>query len=223
MASQSRAVATRQKLIDAATGLFAAGGYLETTPKNIASAAGLTTGAFYYHFKSKEDVAGAIMEQGAADVRQAVTASTATPGSGIAKIIAAEFAAVECVNRDATQRIGFRLSMSIGHLSLTSRTAQRERVEAFCNAVGEALRDSEVRQGITRKHAGELLWIASTGAQLMSDALEETGAALFDRLAIAWKTALRTIVPDEMFARLAEFTDKCAAQYGRVESAGRVA
>lgn len=223
MVSQSRAVATRQKLIDAALGLFAADGYLETTPKDIADAAGLTTGAFYYHFKSKEDIAGAIMEQGSADISQASTTVAETRVAGIEKVIAAEFAAVDLANREAVRRVGFHLGMSIGRLSSPSRMAYRDRVEGFCRAVAEAVGDSELRDGITRRHAGELLWIASTGSRLMSDALDETGPALFGRLAMAWKTALRGIVPDEMIARLEEFVDECAARYGRAEETGRVA
>lgn len=223
MASQSRAVETRQKLLEAAAELFAANGYLETTPKNIAEAAGLTTGALYYHFKSKEDIADAIIEQGSADISQTLAGSLDTPGSGIEKVLAVEFATVDLVNRDPLQRVKFHLGMSLGGHSSSAREAYRDRMEAFSTAVAVAMHDSELRDGVTRKNAGELLWIASTGAQLMSDALEETGAALFDRLAMALKTALRTIVPDEMIVRLEEFVDQAAAQYGRADAAGRVA
>lgn len=219
MTVQRRAAATRQRLIDFGVQLFVEKGYLETTPQDIATAAGVTTGAFYYHFASKEDLAEAVIDQGWPKVAAALAAYMDTPGSGIENVISAVFAVVEIINRDSLQWIGFHLNMAIGHLSPQARRAYRERVEAFSLLVPGAFRDSEIRDGISRTEAGELLWIALTGAQLMSDALEEKGAALFDRLAMAWKSALRTIVPGEQLPGLEAFVTETAARYGdQVES-----
>ena len=82
---------------------------------------------------------------------------------------------------------------------------------------------------MTAKQAAELLWVASTGAQLLSDALGEPRPALFDGLAAAWKSALRGIAADDVFPRLEQFVDDTAARYGRAANAapapasGRVA
>ena len=64
MVMQSRALATRQKIIDSAVRMFAQKGYLETDLKAITRAADLTPGAFYYHFTSKEALAAVIIEHG---------------------------------------------------------------------------------------------------------------------------------------------------------------
>lgn len=64
MPRQPRAVETRQKIIDAAVELFAEKGYAETGLNDLTARAGVTTGAFYYHFTSKEALATAIMDQG---------------------------------------------------------------------------------------------------------------------------------------------------------------
>lgn len=220
---QPRAAATREKLLEAAVRLFNHNGYLETTPKHISDAAGLTTGAFYYHFKSKEALAAEIIDQSWPKAEQTLASYVDPHGSGIERLIDAEFAAVGFANRDILQRIGTDLRMAIGHLGAPAHRTYQERVKAFSLLVAAAFRESELRDGVTRKQASELLWIASNGAQMMSDALEETGPALFGRLGMAWKTALRTIVPDEMVSRLEEFVDGAVAQYGQDETAGRVA
>ena len=46
----------RRQLVNAATRLFSKKGYRGTTTEEIARAAGLTKGALYHHFKSKEDL-----------------------------------------------------------------------------------------------------------------------------------------------------------------------
>lgn len=60
---QVRAVHTRQQLIDAAREVFAQRGYEQAHLEEIAAAAGKTRGAFYDHFKDKEDVFFAIFEE----------------------------------------------------------------------------------------------------------------------------------------------------------------
>ena len=228
MAIQPRAAATRQKLIDAAARLFADNGYLETTPKDVAVAADLTTGAFYYHFGSKEELAGAIIDQGWPTIARILSGKLAQPEAGIETVIDAEFALFDALSRDKLQWIGFHLTMAIGHQGPSARREYRKRVETFATLVPNALRVSDLRDGITPEQAAELLWIASTGAQLMSDALEETGPVLFTRLAMSWKSALRTIVPEQALPRVEAFVDETAARYGALPtetplSADRVA
>ena len=218
MPVQQRAAETRQRIVDAAVRLFAANGYLETSPRDIAAAADLTTGAFYYHFRSKEALADEIVDQGWPRVAAALARYVQAPGSGLENVIEAVFAVAEMVNHNSMQWIGFHLNMAIGHLSPSDRRAYRERVEAFSLVVTGAFRDCELRDGVTRRGAGELLWITLTGAQLMSDVLGSTPPAHFDRLGMAWKTALRTIVPDEELPRLLTFIDDVAARYGRLNT-----
>jgi AcrR family transcriptional regulator len=60
---QKRAVHTRQKILIAAAQGFNAQGYRTSTLRTIANTAGITTGALYFHFKYKEDMAWAILEE----------------------------------------------------------------------------------------------------------------------------------------------------------------
>jgi len=53
----------RAELIDVAQGLFLSRGYERTTINDVISATGLSKGAFYHHFRSKEDLLAAIAER----------------------------------------------------------------------------------------------------------------------------------------------------------------
>jgi hypothetical protein len=59
MTGQARAVATHQRILDAAVELFDEAGYGHTSLHDIIDRAGVTKGAFYYHFATKEALAGA--------------------------------------------------------------------------------------------------------------------------------------------------------------------
>jgi AcrR family transcriptional regulator len=60
---QQRAQETRKQLMDAAREIFARGGFELTRLEDIAAAAGKTRGAFYAHFRDKEDIFFAIFEE----------------------------------------------------------------------------------------------------------------------------------------------------------------
>jgi AcrR family transcriptional regulator len=60
---QLRTEATRRKLLNSARRVFAREGFEAARIEDIAAGTGFTRGAFYAHFKSKEDVFFALLEQ----------------------------------------------------------------------------------------------------------------------------------------------------------------
>lgn len=64
MAEQVRAIRTRRAILSAAAKIFEERGYQAATISEILTAAGVTKGALYFHFQSKEDLAqGVLAEQ----------------------------------------------------------------------------------------------------------------------------------------------------------------
>jgi TetR/AcrR family acrAB operon transcriptional repressor len=61
--TKADAQATRSRLLDAAEHLFQARGVSRTSLNDIATAAGTTRGAMYWHFKDKADLFNAMMER----------------------------------------------------------------------------------------------------------------------------------------------------------------
>jgi len=61
-AKQPRALATRAKILQEATRLFTLKGFHDTKLEEILLTAGITSGAFFHHFRSKEDLGFAVMD-----------------------------------------------------------------------------------------------------------------------------------------------------------------
>lgn len=61
-AKQARSLATREKILQEATRLFTLKGYHDTKLDEVVKAVGMTSGAFFHHFRSKEDLAYAVMD-----------------------------------------------------------------------------------------------------------------------------------------------------------------
>lgn len=61
--TQSRALKTREDIVQAAARLFALHGCSATSLNDLLDAVAVSKGAFYYHFKSKDDLVRAVLER----------------------------------------------------------------------------------------------------------------------------------------------------------------
>ena len=60
--TQSRALETREKILRAAARLFALKGYHDTKLEEVLAAAQVTKGAFFHHFRDREDLGFAVLD-----------------------------------------------------------------------------------------------------------------------------------------------------------------
>lgn len=77
--SKEDALATRNSLLDAAEHVFLAQGVAGTSLNDIATAAGTTRGAIYWHFKDKADLFNAMMDRVAMPLQRALSLVEAAP------------------------------------------------------------------------------------------------------------------------------------------------
>ncbi len=61
---------TREKILEVALRLFSKKGFKETTIKDIAKEVGITEGAIYRHFTSKEEIINSLLEEITQELRQ---------------------------------------------------------------------------------------------------------------------------------------------------------
>ena len=102
--TKQEALATRNRLLDAAEVLFQAQGVSQTSLQQIAQQAGATRGAIYWHFKDKADLFNAMMERVKLPLEAAGQAAVATPGDPIGEIVHRLVAALDLMTSDAQVR-----------------------------------------------------------------------------------------------------------------------
>src|SRR3954447_4848607 len=81
-ANVAKAEATRRGLITAARKLFGEHGFAGTSVDEVVKAAGVTKGALYHHFRDKDDLFHAVVEQVKVDVTAAAAESYFAFGDG---------------------------------------------------------------------------------------------------------------------------------------------
>jgi TetR/AcrR family acrAB operon transcriptional repressor len=102
--TKQEALATRNRLLDAAEVLFQAQGVSQTSLQQIAQQAGATRGAIYWHFKDKADLFNAMMERVTLPLEAASQAAGATPGDPLGEIVHRLVAALQLMTSDAQVR-----------------------------------------------------------------------------------------------------------------------
>lgn len=132
----------RGRVLRAAAHLFSTQGYERTTVRDLARVVGIQSGSLFHHFKTKEDILCAVMEEAItynfARMEQAV-ASGRTPRERLRGLIRAE---LESINGDT----GDAMSVLVHEWNALSPERQqhllamRERYEALWLAVLEELR-----------------------------------------------------------------------------------
>lgn len=111
--AQERSERTRGRLVEAGAVLFDRRGYAGATLGEIASTAGVTKGALYFHFASKEDLARAVLDRAERSLRGAC-GSLGTASSPLQALIDSGYWLVDALGSDAVIRAAFRLGREGG-------------------------------------------------------------------------------------------------------------
>lgn len=208
--AQARAVVTRQEIIAAAVEIFVDHGYAEAKIGDIVGRAGVTTGAFYYHFGTKEALAFAIIAQGWPRALDVVDSTLNAPGPGLERIITMTFALSHLMKQDPVVWISNHLNQAFGELSTEGRREFKEHASLFVERVAGVVRPAELRPGVTPADVGNMVWITVHGCHLLSDAM---GDDVIERLARCWRNELPGLARDESQDQLLRLVTSAADEF----------
>jgi AcrR family transcriptional regulator len=177
MPQQDRAYATREAILHAAAMEFDRLGYDRTSLTAVLARAGLTKGAFYFHFPSKDAVARALIEHQSdywARMRETWRARGLDPLSTLHGMFAES---ADRMASDVVLRAGVRLNADreIGYPGVPSAHVMWEKLIA--SYVAEAGERGDLREGVDPEAVARMLCGAALGARLISSAT--TGCADF--------------------------------------------
>lgn len=211
MALQARAEVTRHAIIDAAAELFETKGYGNVGLSDIIERAGITKGAFYYHFATKEAVATAIIVQADATLMDTVAGVFASPSTPmLERLIRANFQTVDITRQDRVVRVGNLLRQALNQISPSGAVPYQLWRTAIVDVVKRAVADGDLFEDLDVEGVGHTIWAGLVGTALLSDA---TGDYPFPRLTQVWTTILRGIVPAESLSYFTQFVARIAHQY----------
>ncbi|MFE4829846.1 ScbR family autoregulator-binding transcription factor [Streptomyces sp. NPDC056672] len=214
-ATQQRAVDTRRAILEAAGAVFAEHGYASATLSMVMEKAGVTKGALYHHFKSKEALAQAVL-----DVQPELGAIPPHP-SKIQQIVDITFAFSERMLTDPLVRGSTRLStdQDVGP-QVDYSSPYRDWPNLLVQLLEEARDQGELLPTVNLRDAAEYLTGAYGGVQLMSLALTQR-ADLRSRLSVLWGYLLPNLALPGLILKINIAPDRGLRILGIPGSAGQ--
>jgi len=194
MAQQERAVRTREAVLTAAGMAFAESGFLGTSMADIFARAGVTKGALYFHFASKEELANAVIageEEAASQIVKDVLSTDAPP---LQKAIDITFRWAMEIQSNPIARAGVRLIIEQGTYTEPMREPYLQWADIMVDLLGSAQERGELERTVDVKAMAEFVVSAFTGAQIVSQVIS-AHEDLVRRIQVMWQLLLKGMLP----------------------------
>ncbi|WP_328551619.1 MULTISPECIES: ScbR family autoregulator-binding transcription factor [unclassified Streptomyces] len=164
MATQERGLATRRMILEAAGSVFAERGYSATTVADVLKRLGLTRGAVYFHFSSKEELARTVLAS-QADIPVVVRDIKLQELVDLGLVFACQ------LTRDPVLQGSVRLSLELDSVGLDRKLPFRTWVDRNHRILEQARAQGELRPHVDLMETAELLCSCFTGVQLFSQVM----------------------------------------------------
>jgi AcrR family transcriptional regulator len=207
LARQDRAERTRNAILDAAAAVFDERGFNGASLSDILAKAGVTKGALYFHFSSKEELARAIVEeQFTVDLPM-----VDLENPSLQTLIDMSHALAHNLTSNVRVRAGARLVIEANFADPTPDPYIRW-IESAHHVLVAAQERGDLRKEWNPLDVANWMSAVFMGIQTQSDVL--TGRAdVHERLTIMWKIALPGLVPPR---RLPRFVPSGTANWAAV-------
>ncbi|WP_369211263.1 ScbR family autoregulator-binding transcription factor [Streptomyces flavofungini] len=204
---QERALRTRRAILTAAAQLFDDYGYEAATMSEILRRAGVTKGALYFHFTSKEQLAREVLHENAR------VPAVPPQRLKLQEAVDRGLLLAHLLVRDPVLRGGVRLTLErVGHDQLDRSVPFQDWTEESLRLLEQAKAAGELQPHIDPRELSEVFVGAFAGTQLMSHAMSGR-ADLNERVVALYRVLLAGIAVPGVLAGLDVTEDRGARVY----------
>jgi AcrR family transcriptional regulator len=194
MAQQERAVRTKEAVVTAAAEAFAEAGFLGTSMADIFARAGVTKGALYFHFASKEELATEIVNGEEAEAAKLVQDVFSTDSPPLQKVIDITFRWAREIQSNPIVRAGVRLIIEQGTYNNPMPVPYAQWESIVLELLASAQERGELERTVDAKAMAEFIVSAFTGAQIVSQVVSGH-EDLIQRVERMWQLLLMGMLP----------------------------
>ncbi|MEX1080166.1 MAG: ScbR family autoregulator-binding transcription factor [Homoserinimonas sp.] len=194
MVQQERARVTREKIIFGAADVIRRVGYANASLGDIGEAAGVTKGALYFHFQSKEDIARALIDEQHQTTRDAAAEILASDGSPVELMMRLCMDLASRLIDDPVVRAGIRLTTDSSTFDTPLIDPYSDWIATFEQLAQRAEDEGETNGRIPSDRLAQFIIPAFTGVQLVSEVFTSR-KDLPARVLAMWQVILTAIVP----------------------------
>lgn len=201
MTKQSRSEHTRLHLVRSAAELFDRNGFAGTTLADVSRSAGVTKGAFYFHFESKDELAGAIQAEACTLLRSSVRRTVGSRLPALQSVVDLTHEVAGWLEVDPLMRATFRTARECSHRGKPFLDFYIDWQAAIASLLRDAQKRGELAPDLDLEHALTLVLAVSAGLEMLWWANIRDGK-LIDSLSGLWAMLLPGIATPGLGRRL---------------------
>lgn len=211
MSRQVRSEATRRKILDAAIEVFGEVGYAAAGWSTIIERTGMTKGALYHHFDSKESLASNIIEEGSDTLLSAYRNVCKPSSPGLENIVHGSFTIVEVLGSDKMARAGAQLATALSGFNAAASRFYANLVLETAQEARRAVNEGDLREGIEPDVLSASIVGTISGTRLIANSISSHGRIgdiigdPFARLHQLWELLLPGIVAEASLPYFQQF------------------
>ncbi|CAL9392714.1 ScbR family autoregulator-binding transcription factor [Streptomyces sp. Tu 3180] len=168
MAKQERSERTLEKLVVSAAEQFALRGFVKATLGDVSRAAGVTKGALFFHFATKDDLAAAVQTRGQDILETMIEDMSGTEQSCLQIVVNATHALNRMLREDPFVRAGVRITRERTAGSPTPMDFYPLWLGRLWQVLDEARKNGELAAGIADVSARTLVTAAVSGVEILA-------------------------------------------------------
>jgi AcrR family transcriptional regulator len=164
---QSRSENTRLHLVRSAAVLFDRNGFAGATLEDVSRTAGVTKGAFYFHFSSKDELGGAIQAEACALLRSAVYRLVGGELHALQAMVDLTHELAGWLEDEPLVRASFRTARECGHRGAPFLDIYSDWLSSIETLLATAEQNGELGKGVDVRHAATLVLTACAGVEML--------------------------------------------------------
>ncbi len=193
---QDRSIETQRAVLEGAAAVFHRVGYGNASLSMIAEESGVSQGSMYFHFKSKEQIALAVINEQHARSLPVLHADPSPSASVFEHLVRVSRGVAEQLREDTVVQAGIRLALEEDSLQEESAGFYEAWVASTAELLEHAVTEGEIVSSLPVAALARTMIGYFTGVQLMSRATSGR-ADLFAVLVQMWVVLTDALIPEE--------------------------
>ena len=198
---RQRATQTRARLLRAAIEVFDRDGFAGSSLAAVCARAGVSKGALYCHFRSKEALGVAIIEEQSLLWHRLREEQLAVEASPMQALIAMSFEFVRRLDSDLTVRVSAKLLREAVFFDVAAAAQVVGWIAVVRDLLSRAQERGELKAEVNVRHTAEQIVAELLGLLFVAQALSG-GTDLHYRLARVWRASAGCLVTTSVYEKL---------------------
>jgi AcrR family transcriptional regulator len=217
MARQVRSKATREKIIEAAVDTFGEVGYADAGWGTIIERTGMTKGALYHHFDSKEALASTIIDEGSDTLVGAFRNVCGSGSPALENMIHGTFMVANVLGSNKTARAAEQLTAALSGFNEAAARFCTNFVNLMADQVRRATAEGDLRGDLDPAVVSESIVGAMFGTWLLSKAMSGHAPVehVTTQLSRIWGLLLPGMATEESLSYFQQFLAREAMRHAQ--------